>query len=185
MTTTVLNCPKCRLPTGIVLLKTYSCSLPSFSQSDLGIHSAGSCFTPSPAALVCRLDLIESSWQLSGWRRNSRCFRQEWDVFKQQHEFTLAYGIFKNGGGNKKKKKIPTWILFYSFMLHNGMNSRNFLIEETMNYEMLPILKHWNILKILSLCCNAMVCLLNLVFIEIVLTEGHGIQAWRGWKKTT
>lgn len=69
-------------------------------------------------------------------------------------------------------------------MLCNGMNSRNFLTEETINYEMLLIIKHWNIVKTLLLHCNAMVFQLNFVFIEIVLTEAHGIQAWRGWKKT-
>lgn len=61
MTATVLNCPRYRLPTGTVLLLSVV-----FLQSDLGIQSAGSCFTPFPAALVCRPDLIESSWQLLG-----------------------------------------------------------------------------------------------------------------------
>lgn len=69
-------------------------------------------------------------------------------------------------------------------MLRNGMNSRNFLTEETINYEMLLIIKHWNIVKTLLLHCSARVFQLNFVFIEIVLTEAHGIQAWRGWKKT-
>lgn len=33
-----------------------------------------------------------------------------------------------------KKKKSPLGF-FYSFMLHSGMNSRNFLSEENINYE--------------------------------------------------
>lgn len=109
------------------------------------------------------------------------CFCQDWDLFKQQHEFALDYGVFKKG--KEKQEKNPHLNSLLQLMLHRGMNSRNFLAEETVNYEILPILKYWIILEMLLLCCSAVVLQLNFVFTEMVLTEAYGIQAWRGWKK--
>lgn len=48
---------------------------------------------------------------------------------------------------------------------------------------MLPVFQYWNVLEMLSLCYSAMVFQFNFVFIEIVLTEAHGIQGRMGWKK--
>lgn len=104
---------------------------------------------------------------------------------KQQHEFILACGIFKKVGEEIIRRKNPHLNFLLQLMLHSGMNSRNFLTEETVNYEVLPLLECWNTLEMMLLCCNAMVFQLDFFFIEIVLNEARGIQAWRGWKKTS
>lgn len=75
-----------------------------------------------------------------------------------------------------KRRRNPHLNSLLQLMLHSWMN---FLTEETINYKILPILKYWNIHEMLLLCCNTVVFQLNFLFIEVVLTEAHGIQAWK------